>query len=142
MTEQTQPETPANTMPERAWLYKYGLDMAATGWCADENIQIARLAYSGMAYIRADVAEADVETTAKAANIIVSEFKEQIAALTAELAELRKDKTRLDWLSDRDNQVGNVMLPSWAVEENLHSLRAAIDAVMASQQESNQEQTP
>ena len=40
------------------------------------------------------------------------------------------DKIRLDWLADPDNQIGQVMLPTKAVIENLHSLRAAIDAAM------------
>jgi len=47
-----------------------------------------------------------------------------------ELLELRKDRARLDWLADRDNKVGNVMLPVGAVMNNLHSMRDAIDAAM------------
>ena len=43
---------------------------------------------------------------------------------------LQKDKTRLDWLADKNNQLGNVQLPRGAVETNLDSLRHAIDATM------------
>lgn len=42
-----------------------------------------------------------------------------------------EDARRLDWLSDRDQHIGNVMLPSHIVEANVHSLRAAIDAAIA-----------
>lgn len=44
--------------------------------------------------------------------------------------ELRRDKARLDWFADRENHIGNIMLPREAVEANPHSLRAAIDAAM------------
>lgn len=47
-----------------------------------------------------------------------------------ELAELLRDKARLDWLADPDNDIGLVSLPKQAVMANLHSLRAAIDAAM------------
>lgn len=49
----------------------------------------------------------------------------------ADLAELQKDKARLDWLADPANKIGNVQLPSSAVTANPHSLRAAIDAAMS-----------
>lgn len=42
-----------------------------------------------------------------------------------------EDARRLDWLSDRDQNIGNVMLPTHIVEANVHSLRAAIDAAIA-----------
>lgn len=44
------------------------------------------------------------------------------------LAKNLDDTRRLDWLADRDNHIGNVQLPNGAVMENLHSMRAAIDA--------------
>lgn len=44
--------------------------------------------------------------------------------------EAESDKARLDWLSDRDNTIGNVQLPTMCVMRNLHSLRAAIDDAM------------
>ena len=47
-----------------------------------------------------------------------------------ELAELLKDKARLDWLADVDNTVGNVLLPTDIVQRNLGSLRDAIDEAM------------
>lgn len=47
-----------------------------------------------------------------------------------ELAELRKDKSRLDWLADPANNIGNVQLPTDCVCRNPHSLRDAIDDAM------------
>ena len=41
-----------------------------------------------------------------------------------------KDKARLDWLSNPNNLIGNVTLPKECVENNLGSLRDAIDAAM------------
>lgn len=48
----------------------------------------------------------------------------------AELQELQKDKARLDWLADVNNDIGNVLLPTDIVERNLGSLRDAIDEAM------------
>ncbi len=45
----------------------------------------------------------------------------------SELLELEKDKARLDWLADVNNNIGNVLLPTDIVERNLSSLRDAID---------------
>ena len=44
---------------------------------------------------------------------------------------LRKDRARLDWLADVDNNIGNVKLPRDIIERNLHSMRDAIDEAMA-----------
>jgi hypothetical protein len=52
-----------------------------------------------------------------------------------EIERLRADKARLDWLADKDNTIGQVLLPYACVEANLHSLRAAIDAAMATTKE-------
>ena len=40
------------------------------------------------------------------------------------------DTVRLDWLADRNNQSGSVLLPRECVEKHLDSLRDAIDAAM------------
>ena len=56
-----------------------------------------------------------------------------IAELQRENAELRKDKERIDWLADLDNEYGNVELPSEIVRRNIHCLRAAIDEAMEMQ---------
>ena len=48
----------------------------------------------------------------------------------SELDELKKDKARLDWLADVNNQIGTVMLPTAVVENNVGSLRDAIDTAM------------
>lgn len=48
----------------------------------------------------------------------------------AELLELQKDKARLDWLADANQNIGDLILPRDIVERNLHSMRAAIDEAM------------
>lgn len=47
-----------------------------------------------------------------------------------EIIYLHQDKERLDWLSDINQNIGGVQLPKKCVEDNLHSLRAAIDDAM------------
>ncbi len=47
-----------------------------------------------------------------------------------EMQELLKDKSRLDWLADANNNIGNVLLPRDIVERNLGSLRDGIDEAM------------
>jgi hypothetical protein len=47
-----------------------------------------------------------------------------------EIELLQKDADRLDWLADANNTIGNVQLPTQCVQDNIHSLRAAIDAAM------------
>ncbi len=51
-----------------------------------------------------------------------------------QLTELQKDKKRLDWLADPQNNTANVLLPTEIVERNIHSLRAAIDDTMELEQ--------
>lgn len=48
-----------------------------------------------------------------------------------DMAELRSDALRLDWLSLVDNTIGNVQLPTQCVMHHPDSLRDAIDAAMA-----------
>ena len=40
------------------------------------------------------------------------------------------DTVRLDWLADKNNNMGSVLLPVECVEKHLDSLRDAIDAAM------------
>lgn len=40
------------------------------------------------------------------------------------------DTVRLDWLADKHNKIGSVLLPRECVEKHLDSLRDAIDAAM------------
>lgn len=40
------------------------------------------------------------------------------------------DTVRLDWLADKNNNMGSVLLPTALVEKHLDSLRDAIDAAM------------
>ena len=47
-----------------------------------------------------------------------------------DISELRKDKARLDWLADKNNEIGNVILPAHCARNNLTSMRDAIDAAM------------
>lgn len=56
-----------------------------------------------------------------------------IAETQKELNDLRKDKLRLDWLADLDNEYGGVELPVEIVRRNIHCLRAAIDEAMEMQ---------
>ena len=74
----------------------------------------------------------------KSENLSISEFAELGGiecpmCLKAEVEELRKDKQRLDWLANKENEVGHVMLPTKCVLENMHSMRGAIDAAMKGQ---------
>lgn len=46
-------------------------------------------------------------------------------------SEMAGDARRIDWLADPQNKIGQVLLPGAVVKQNLHSLRAAIDAAMA-----------
>ncbi len=48
--------------------------------------------------------------------------------LRIENAALRADSARIDWLADVNNTVGSVVLPRHVVEQNISSLRQAIDA--------------
>ena len=57
-----------------------------------------------------------------------------IAELQQENNELLKDKARLDWLADVNNNIGNVLLPRDIVERNLGSLRDGIDEAMRIEQ--------
>ena len=54
-----------------------------------------------------------------------------IAELQRENAELKKDRARLDWLTDVNQSIGYVRLPRDIVERNLHNMRAAIDEAMS-----------
>lgn len=51
--------------------------------------------------------------------------------LAEEVRRLRADEKRIDWLADRDNHIGEVLLPIACVESHVDSLRDAIDAAMA-----------
>lgn len=44
-----------------------------------------------------------------------------------EIDELRKDKLRLDWISETKNDYAALQLPGECVRRNIHSMRAAID---------------
>jgi hypothetical protein len=41
-----------------------------------------------------------------------------------------EDGKRIDWLSDKGQSIGNVMLPTGCIERNISSLRDAIDDAM------------
>ena len=55
----------------------------------------------------------------------------EIDQLKIAFHELLKDKERLDWLADVDNNIGSVLLPRDIVERNLYSMRDAIDEAMS-----------
>ncbi len=46
------------------------------------------------------------------------------------IGRLMADGRRLDWLADKGNNIGNVTLPTMCVENNIRSLRDAIDEAM------------
>ncbi len=54
----------------------------------------------------------------------------------------REDAALLDFLADRQQNIANVTLPSWAVLQNVASLRCAIRAVMDSVKTPAANQTP
>ena len=41
------------------------------------------------------------------------------------------DNRRINWLADKNNEIGNVQLPRECVEKHIDSMRGAIDAAMA-----------
>lgn len=43
---------------------------------------------------------------------------------------LKKDKVRMDWLADPENNIGNVQIPTECVLNHLDSMRDAIDEAM------------
>ncbi len=60
----------------------------------------------------------------------LQKLRAEIDQLKIAFHELLKDKARLDWLADVDNNIGNVLLPRDIVERNLGSLRDGIDEAM------------
>ena len=60
----------------------------------------------------------------------LQELRAEVDQLKITFHELLKDKARLDWLADVNNNIGNVQLPRRIVERNLGSLRDAIDEAM------------
>lgn len=55
-------------------------------------------------------------------------LREENEQLRIENIALRADADRIDWLADVENTVGSVVLPRHIVEQNIGSLRQAIDA--------------
>ena len=53
---------------------------------------------------------------------------------TAKYEQLKADAELLDWLSDKNQNIGNVELPTECVVQNLHSLRDAIRCAKAKYQ--------
>ena len=60
----------------------------------------------------------------------IQKLHAEIEQLKITFHELLKDKARLDWLADVNNNIGNVLLPRDIVERNLGSLRDGIDEAM------------
>lgn len=68
------------------------------------------------------------EATCIALNDMLKDAQKEIVRLRIENIALRADADRIDWLADVENTVGNVVLPRHIVEQNIGSLRQAIDA--------------
>ena len=60
----------------------------------------------------------------------LQELRAEVDKLKITFHELLKDRARLDWLADVNNNIGNVLLPTDIVERNLGSLRDGIDEAM------------
>ena len=60
----------------------------------------------------------------------LQKLRVEIDQLKITFHEMIKDKARLDWLADVNNNIGNVLLPRDIVERNLGSLRDGIDEAM------------
>lgn len=58
------------------------------------------------------------------------QLRDELDQLKIAFHEMIKDKERLDWLADVNNNIGNVLLPRDIVERNLGSLRDGIDEAM------------
>ncbi len=56
-----------------------------------------------------------------------SDYAHTLLDTVAYIKKLEEDKKRIDWLADKNQSIGNVMLPTQCVERNLGSLRGAID---------------
>ena len=69
---------------------------------------------------------ADDEQDTRDAQII----KVTIHHLIEEIARLRADAARLDWLADPNTHIGKVLLPMECVLAHPESMRAAIDMAM------------
>lgn len=63
-------------------------------------------------------------------NCAEMEREELIYNLFEDIRALKEDRKRIDWLADKNNNIGNVQLPNECVENNVHSLRCAIDDAM------------
>ena len=59
-----------------------------------------------------------------------NELMDYVSGLMIEMHDYGKDKSRIDWLADLNNEIGNVQLPTKCVENNIGSMRAAIDEAM------------
>ena len=64
------------------------------------------------------------------ADAALAEQAKALRAAAAHLQRAEQDSKRLDWLADKNNTIGKVLLPTACVARNLHSLRAAIDEAM------------
>lgn len=77
-----------------------------------------------------------VELLAKLGDI-ASKALTGVGPSSAAINELKRDKARLDWLSDPSNHLGNVSLPTECVMNNLGSMRGAIDEAMEMGEQEN-----
>ena len=97
----------------------------------EEYCNAAYIAAANPATVLALLDEVDAANTSRReAQARVAELTEQVQALGRELHRHKLDTARLDWLADRENNIGEVKLPTECVQAHPESLRAAIDAAM------------
>ena len=72
----------------------------------------------------------DVNDFVHSTNTEFEELQCACLGMATEISKLSVDKKRLDWLADKDNDLGIVQLPKECVLKNIHSLRDAIDDAM------------
>ena len=86
---------------------------------------------AALAYAHDNETQAEFDLlTANAKPLKLTTQDHAFRILAAEVRRLQEDAKRLDWLADRNNGVGQVLLPTACVQAHPADMRAAIDAAM------------
>lgn len=98
-------------------------------WTGPTGADAAQVAKAKV--LRAAAAHLQLETDARQdAQRELAELRDKYLALGVRVTRAEQDSKRIDWLADKSNAIGKVLLPTACVARNLHSLRAAIDEAM------------